>query len=64
VKYYREVRDDETLRDIPIVMVTGVSKDFEHFISTRKQVPPPDAYLAKPVDQAELLKTVAQLLKV
>ncbi|MFC1705991.1 response regulator [Planctomycetota bacterium] len=62
VKYYREVRDDPDLKSIPVVMVTGVSDDFEKFISTRKQVPPPDGYLSKPVDNQELLETIAKLL--
>jgi CheY-like chemotaxis protein len=62
VKYYREVREDPELREIPVVMVTGVSKDFKKFISTRRQVPPPDGYISKPVDQEELLETIARLL--
>ncbi len=62
VKYYREVRDDPDLQKIPVVMVTGVMKEFEHFIKTRKQVPPPDGYIKKPVDEKLLLKTIADLL--
>jgi len=62
VKYYREVRDDPELKTIPVVMVTGVMKEFEKFISTRRQVPPPDGYLSKPVDGKELLETIAKLL--
>ena len=41
VKFYRELRSDPDLSKIPVVIVTGVSGDFEKFISTRKQVPPP-----------------------
>jgi len=62
VKFYREVRDDEDLKKIPVVMVTGVTVDFKKFISTRRQVPPPDGYITKPVDRQELLDTIAQLL--
>ncbi len=62
VKFYREVRDDEYLKKIPVVMVTGVTVDFKKFISTRRQVPPPDGYISKPVDRQELLDTIAQLL--
>jgi CheY-like chemotaxis protein len=62
VRFYREVRDDPDLRDIPVVMVTGVMQEFKRFISTRRQVPPPDGYISKPVDQQELLATVAKLL--
>lgn len=68
VKLYRELKSDEGLAGIPVVVVTGVtgfggsSGDFERFLGTRKQVPPPDAFIAKPLDHKELLKKVAELL--
>lgn len=62
VKFYRNVREDDELKHIPVVMVTGIMKQFEQFISKRRQVPPPDGYFSKPVDQKELLKTIAELL--
>jgi CheY-like chemotaxis protein len=62
VRFYRDVREDEALASIPVVMVTGVMKEFKKFISTRRQVPPPDGYITKPIDQQELLETVAKLL--
>ena len=62
VRYYRDVCDDPDLKDIPVVMVTGVTKEFEKFISTRRQVPPPDGYISKPVDTKLLLETIAKLL--
>ena len=37
-------------------------KDFEKFISSRKQVPPPEGYISKPIDREKLLATVARLL--
>ena len=62
VRYYRDVREDPDLAKIPVVMVTGVMKEFEKFISTRRQVPPPDGYIQKPIDEKKLLDTIAQLL--
>jgi CheY-like chemotaxis protein len=62
VKFYREVRDDPELKSIPVVMVTGVMKEFEKFIHTRRQVPPPDGYISKPVDKDKLLETISTLL--
>ncbi len=63
VRYYRDVRDDPDLAKIPVVMVTGVMKEFEKFIKTRRQVPPPDGYINKPIDEKKLLDTIAELLK-
>lgn len=62
VRFYRDVREDPELKEIPVVMVTGVMKEFERFISTRRQVPPPDGYIHKPVDVEKLLKVVSDLL--
>jgi CheY-like chemotaxis protein len=62
VRCYRELRSSEEWKSIPVIMITGVSEDFRGFISKRKQVPPPDGYLAKPVDEKELLELVHKLL--
>ncbi len=61
LKFYREMRG-EGEPHTPIIVITGVSNDMKSFISTRKQVPPPDGYLSKPVDQAEMLELVANLI--
>jgi CheY-like chemotaxis protein len=62
VRCYRDLRENEAWRSIPVIMITGVSGDFRTFISSRKQVPPPDGYLSKPVDEAELLALVRKLM--
>jgi two-component system cell cycle response regulator DivK len=62
VRCYRELRENPDLKSIPIVIVTGVAKEFKKFISTRHQVPPPDGFISKPIDQQELLETVSRFL--
>jgi len=62
VRCYREMRSDPGLKSIPVVIVTGVAKEFKNFISTRRQVPPPDGFIAKPIDKKELLDLVARLI--
>lgn len=70
LRFYREIKSDPELKNIPIVIVTGVEstqdggtgKDFERFLSTRKQVPPPEAFVMKPIEEADLLGTVKNLL--
>jgi len=61
VRCYRELRDNEEWKSIPVIVITGISEAFRGFISSRKQVPPPDGYLSKPVDEEQLLKMVRQL---
>jgi CheY-like chemotaxis protein len=68
VKFYREIRQDPELGRIPIVVVTGVTglggnpEEFHKFLSTRRETPPPDGFISKPVDQEKLLDMVKKLL--
>lgn len=62
VAVYKALKKNEQLKNIPIIITTGISEDFEKFISSRRQVPPPDGYIAKPVDPEELVKMVSGLL--
>jgi CheY-like chemotaxis protein len=68
VRFYRDLRADPELAGTPVVIVTGVTgyggkpEDFQKFISSRKRVAPPEGFVAKPIDQQELLKAVSGLL--
>ncbi|MBW2525352.1 MAG: response regulator [Deltaproteobacteria bacterium] len=62
VKFYREMRESDEYKDIPIVIVTGISDEFQKFISTRRQVPPPDGYLSKPIGAEDVLGAVRKIL--
>jgi CheY-like chemotaxis protein len=62
VGFYRDMKTSAEWKGIPIIIVTGVTSDFEKFISTRKKVPPPEGYLSKPIDQEEMLSLVKKYL--
>ena len=62
VAVYRKLKESDELKGIPVIIVTGVSGEFEKFISTRRQVPPPEGYISKPVDHEQFLKMVAELI--
>ena len=68
VRFYRDLKEDPEFAGIPVVIVTAVTgygrdpEAFRKFISTRKQVPPPEGFVAKPVDQEDLLRTIKDLL--
>lgn len=68
IRFYRDIKGDPDLAGIPIVIVTGVTgygykpEDFQKFISSRKKIPPPDGFVAKPIDRDELMKGVTSLL--
>jgi CheY-like chemotaxis protein len=70
IRFYRNLKDDPELAAIPVVVVTAVTgvggdpEPFKKFISTRKQVPAPEAFFSKPIDRQEFLDTVAKVLNV
>jgi CheY-like chemotaxis protein len=62
VAVYRKLKEDDQLKAIPVIVVTGISDDFKQFISSRRQVPPPEGYISKPVDHEQFMKMVKSLL--
>jgi CheY-like chemotaxis protein len=68
VSMYRHLKADDKLKDIPVVMLSGVeSKTFSHSlkvmnIGLEDPLPEPEAYLEKPPKAEELLKIIERLL--
>jgi len=62
IKMYRKLHESETLKEVPVIMITGVDPQFKQFIERRKQVDPPAAYFEKPIDEAEVLKKIKELI--
>ena len=62
VGVFRKLKETDEYKDIPVIIITGVSDDFKQFISTRRQVPPPEGYLAKPVEPEQLAGMGGDLL--
>ncbi len=64
LKMYRNLHEAEELRDIPVIIITGISSAFEKFIKTRKQVDPPAGYFEKPIDRDQLLNKIKDILNI
>lgn len=68
VKFYREMKSTPALSCVPIVFVTAMSgaggnpRDAERFYAARYQVPPPDGFVAKPIDPDEMIGLVNRLV--
>jgi len=68
IRFYRDLKDDPELHAIPVVVVTAVTgyggdpEPFKKFISSRKQVPPPEAFFSKPIDKKSFVETVNRIL--
>ncbi|MEW6348326.1 MAG: response regulator [Thermodesulfobacteriota bacterium] len=67
IKMYRELRKDDEIKDIPVVMVTGFGKDdvpqmdFKEWIKHRA-IKPPEAYIEKPVEKDVLLEAIKKAI--
>jgi len=68
IKMYHELKLDPNLKDIPVVMLSGVSK--RTFLRSQaaltefgdETVPEPQAYLEKPVEPEDLAETLKKIL--
>jgi CheY-like chemotaxis protein len=67
IKMFRELRKDDEIKDIPVVMVTGFGKDdvpsmdFKEWIQKRS-IKPPEAYIEKPVNKEVLLAAIKKAI--
>lgn len=64
VRAFRDLQDNDKTKDIPVIIITGISIEFKKFISSRKQVFPPIDYFEKPIDRDLLLESVNKILNI
>jgi two-component system phosphate regulon response regulator PhoB len=68
IKMYRELKTDESLKDIPVVVLSAISK--RTFLRSQEaltefggeDVPEPEVYIEKPVEPEDLAQTVREVL--
>ena len=68
VRLYRELKTDKKLRDLPVVILSGIAE--KSFLRSQKAltefggdpVPEPEYYLEKPVEAEELARTIQKIL--
>jgi DNA-binding response OmpR family regulator len=69
VTLFQEIKKDAQLRHIPVIMLSGVKeKAFAHHLKMLNirlddTLPPPDAYMEKPLEPARLVETIERLLR-
>ena len=68
IQMYRELKTDDTLKDIPVIMLSGISKKtFFHSQNILnsymgQSLPEPEAYIEKPPESEELIQAAENLL--
>ncbi len=61
VKAYRALRSSTATRDIPIVVLTGLTR-LDDFFGDLGDLPKPDALVEKPIDRDDFLIRVAAII--
>ncbi len=62
---YRDLKHHEGTRNIPVIVVTGVTRGGgfdEHMLTQEGNLPAPDGYVEKPMNPDELCKVIENLL--
>ena len=68
IRFYRNLKGDPEISGIPVVVVTAVTgyggdpEPFRKFLSTRRQVPPPEAFFSKPIVREQFLTEIERLI--
>jgi CheY-like chemotaxis protein len=62
VRAYRELRTSEATRSVPIVILTGLTRQEDLFGDDLGDLPRPDAMVEKPIDREAFLGQVRGLL--
>ena len=68
VTMYRELKTDHALKDIPVIMLTGIGeKSFSHYLKMlnlklKDPIPQPDAHMEKPLDHEKLLELAKKMI--
>ncbi len=68
VQMYRQLKTDDTLMNIPVILLSGVAKNtFAHYLKMlnarmEDSIPEPSAYLEKPPEAEELIKLTERLI--
>jgi len=68
VQMYRQLKTDQTLKAIPVIMLSAVAqKTFSHYLNMvnarlDRPIPRPEAYIEKPPEADELLQMAARLI--
>lgn len=58
VKFYRKVCKDPALKNIPVIILSGVTRYKDLFGRDHATMPKPFAFIEKPLDKEELLTTI------
>lgn len=61
VRCYKQIKEDETLKGVPIIVLTGLSQYKQFYQQDFPEGEVPDALVEKPIEPEKLMKVVEEL---
>jgi len=58
---YRKIREDELIKDIPVLIITGLNIEHDSIRSAIEDNPEPAGFIEKPVNISKFISTVKSL---
>lgn len=62
VKAYRELRSAPETRGVPVVVLTGLTRQADFFGDDLGDIPPPEAVVEKPIERDTFLQQVSRII--
>ncbi len=62
IRLYTKLKEDEVLKEVPVVVLTGLTQYQQFYQQDFPEDELPDAFVEKPIQQEELLKIVHGLI--
>ena len=62
IRLYAKLKEDEALKEVPVVVLTGLTQYQQFYQQDFPEDELPDAFVEKPIQQEELLKIVQDLI--
>ncbi len=62
VKFYRDLKKNEEYADLPVIIITGISRYKDLFKRDYATMPKPYAFMEKPIDGEVLIRKVQEAL--
>jgi CheY-like chemotaxis protein len=62
LKAYTELRTSTETKNIPIIVLTGLSKQEDFFGENLGEIPQPDALVEKPIDRDKFIEVAKQVM--
>ena len=61
VRTYRYYKGNDELKDIPVIIITGIGDAMRSFLKKLAGFPEPEGFMNKPIDEEKLLEMVKDL---